>query len=91
MTITGGAVLFMVIWFMTFFVILPLRLTTQGDAGEVVPGTPPAAPAGHVVLRKAKLATFWALGIWAVIAAVILSEVISVRDLDVLGTMGPRN
>ena len=35
MTITGAIVLFSVTWFMVFFCVLPLRLVTQGDAGEV--------------------------------------------------------
>jgi predicted secreted protein len=89
MTITAALVLFAVIWFMTFFIVLPLNLTTQGDAGEVVPGTPPAAPAGFVVKRKAVITTWIALALWVVIAGVILSGAITVRDLDWFGRMGP--
>jgi predicted secreted protein len=89
MTITAAIVLFVVIWFMVFFVVLPLRLTTQGDAGEVLPGTHASAPAGFVVARKARLTTLWAIGLWCVIAGVIVSGAISVRDIDVMGRMGP--
>ena len=35
MGITSAIVLFAVVWFMTLFIVLPLRLETQGDAGEV--------------------------------------------------------
>ncbi len=90
MTITAAIVLFAVTWFMVFFVVLPLNLTTQGDAGRVEPGTPAAAPAGFVVARKARLTTMIAIVIWAAICAVILSGVISVRDLDFFGRMGPK-
>ncbi|MAY31868.1 MAG: hypothetical protein CMM86_04625, partial [Rhodovulum sp.] len=38
MTITAAIVLFAVIWFMVLFVTLPVRLRTQGDVGEIVPG-----------------------------------------------------
>lgn len=89
MTITAAIVLFAVTWFMVFFIVLPLNLTTQGDAGEVVPGTPAAAPAGFVVARKARLTTLVALVVWAAICAVILSGWITVRDLDIFGRMGP--
>ncbi len=89
MTITAALVLFAVIWFMVFFVVLPLRLTTQGDAGEVLPGTPPAAPAGFVVGRKARLTTVIAVVLWAVAAGVIVSGAIGVRDLDFFHRMGP--
>ena len=40
MSISAAIVLYSVCWFMVFFIVLPLRLTTQGDAGAVVPGTP---------------------------------------------------
>ena len=82
MTITAALVLFAVIWFLVFFIVLPLRLVTQGDAGSVVPGTPQSAPASEIVGRKARITTLWAVLIWAIVAGIILSGVISVRDLD---------
>ena len=82
MGITSGIVLFAVVWFMTFFIVLPLRLETQGDTGEVVPGTHKSAPANVDIGRKARITTYFALPIWAVLAAIILSGWISVRDLD---------
>ncbi|MDC1229207.1 MAG: DUF1467 family protein [Octadecabacter sp.] len=82
MGITSALVLFAVVWFMTFFIVLPLQLKTQGEAGEVVPGTHKSAPADAQVGRKARITTYWAIPIWAVLAFVILSGWISVRDLD---------
>jgi predicted secreted protein len=84
---TSALVLFVVIWFMVFFVVLPLRLTTQGEAGKVEPGTHSSAPANANIGRKARITTIWAIGLWVVIAGVILSGVISVRDLDWFGRM----
>ena len=82
MAITSAIVLFAVVWFMTFFVVLPLRTQTQGDVGEVVPGTHKSAPSGAVVGRKARITTYFAVPIWAVLVLVILSGWITVRDLD---------
>jgi predicted secreted protein len=82
MGITSALVLFAVVWFMTFFIVLPLQLKTQGEAGEVVPGTHKSAPADAQVGRKARITTYWAIPIWAVLTFVILSGWISVRDLD---------
>lgn len=79
---TSAIVLFAVIWAMTFFIVLPLRMTTQGEAGEVVPGTHSSAPADAQIKRKAIITTMWALPIWIVIAGTILSGAISVRDFD---------
>lgn len=89
MTITAAIVLYSVIWFMTFFVVLPLRLVTQGEAGEVVPGTHRSAPSDAQIGRKAKITTIWATILFVIIAGVIISGVISVRDLDWFGRMDP--
>jgi predicted secreted protein len=89
MTITAALVLFAVTWFMTFFVVLPLRFQSQGDAGDVVPGTPPSAPAGFVVRRKAWITTLAATVIWLFLCAIILSGMITVRDFDWMQRMPP--
>ncbi|MDO6589342.1 DUF1467 domain-containing protein [Loktanella sp. D2R18] len=79
---TSAIVLFAVVWAMVFFIVLPLRMQTQGEAGEVTPGTPSSAPADPQIKRKAFITTLWAVPIWAVIAGTILSGAISVRDMD---------
>lgn len=89
MTITAAIVLYSVTWFMVFFCVLPLRFVSQADAGEVVPGTPRSAPAGDVVVRKAKITTLVATLVWALLCAIILSGWITVRDFDMLGRMPP--
>ncbi|WP_435257967.1 DUF1467 family protein [Thioclava sp. FR2] len=89
MTITAALVLYAVTWFMTFFIVLPLRLTTQGDVGDVVPGTPRGAPHSENVGKKAKITTLIATVIWAILASIIISGMISVRDFDWRHVMPP--
>ena len=90
MNITGGIVLFAVIWFMVFFIVLPIRFQSQEEAGgDVTPGTPASAPADADVGRKARITTVIAVVIWAMAATVILSGWISVRDLDLFNRMAP--
>jgi predicted secreted protein len=89
MGITSAIVLFAVVWFMTLFVVLPLRMKTQGEVGDVVPGTHKSAPADAQIGRKARITTYFAIPIWAVLVAIILSGWISVRDLDWFERMGP--
>ncbi|THD81501.1 DUF1467 family protein [Aliigemmobacter aestuarii] len=89
MTITAALVLFAVTWFMVFFIVLPLRFTSQDEAGEVVPGTPKSAPADYMVGKKAKITTLVAIVVWAILSAIILSGVISIRDIDWFDRMGP--
>lgn len=89
MTITAAFVLFAVIWFMLFLMILPLNLQTQGESGNIVKGTHASAPENPQIGRKAKITTVCSIVLWCVFAGVILSGVISIRDIDIMGTMGP--
>ncbi|MQQ07953.1 DUF1467 family protein [Epibacterium sp. SM1979] len=82
MGITSGLVLYAVIWFMTFLIVLPIRVVTQGDRGEIVPGTHAGAPEQHHLKAKALITTGVAALLWAIIAGIILSGVITVNDFD---------
>ncbi len=82
MGITSALVLFAVIWSMTFLIVLPIRVKTQGDLGEIVPGTHAGAPEVHNLRKKAWITTAISLVLWAIISAIIVFEVITVRDLD---------
>ena len=89
MSITSALVLFAVLWFLTFLVVIPIGLKTQGDVGTVVPGTHAGAPEDHNLKKKAWITTAIAAVLWAVITSIILSGAITIRDLDVFNRMGP--
>jgi predicted secreted protein len=82
MGIVSGLVLFAIIWFMTFLIALPIRVQTQGDLGDVVPGTHAGAPEKHHLRKKVLWTTLASLVIWAICAAVILSGRITPDDLE---------
>lgn len=81
MNLTGGIVLYAVLWFLTLFIVAMVGQKSQADAGDVVPGTPAGAPADlrvkRIVIRTTVITTL----IWAVIAWVILSGVVSREEL----------
>ncbi|MBQ0749868.1 MAG: DUF1467 family protein [Roseovarius sp.] len=89
MGITSAIVLFAVIWFMTFFVVLPIRIQTQGDLGKIVPGTHAGSPEHHHLKKKAWITTGIAIVLWIIIGGTIISGAITVRDLDMFNRMGP--
>ncbi|MEM9031958.1 MAG: DUF1467 family protein [Pseudomonadota bacterium] len=89
MSIVSAIVLYAVIWFMVLFVVLPIRLETQGDRGEVEPGTPAGAPAEFDFRRKARLVSLVSGVLWVAIAGVIFSGVITVEDIDWFNRMSP--
>ena len=88
MGITSALVLFAVIWFMVLFIVLPIRLKTQGDLGEIVPGTQAGAPERPQMKKRFKIVTGIAFVLWVIIAGTIMSGVISVRDIDMFNRMG---
>lgn len=81
-------VLLAVVWFMTLFIVLPLRMKTQGDTGDIVPGTPSSAPDNIQMKKKFLLTTFVAVPIWAALVAVILSGWITVDSFDLFTRFG---
>jgi len=82
MSLTSAFVLYAVLWSLFFMVALPVGLRTQGEAGEVVAGTPASAPVRHHLRTKAKWATVLAAVLWLVLFWIITSEQITVRDFD---------
>ena len=89
MGITSALVLFAVIWFMTFLIVIPFKIETQGDLGDVVEGTQAGAPENHYLSKKAWIATGISAVIWAIVAGIIVSGAITVDDLDFFDRYGP--
>lgn len=89
MSITGAIVLYSVIWFMVFFIVLPIRFVSQDEDGAVVPGTPRSAPADAMVGKKAKITTLVGTLIWAAAAAFILWGPVSIKNVDIFHMMTP--
>ena len=84
----SGLVLFAVIWSLTFLVVLPFRIETQGDLDDIVPGTHAGSPENHHLKKKALITTGIAAVIWAICATVILSGWITVDDVESLFRAG---
>ncbi|MGY6550118.1 MAG: DUF1467 family protein [Roseinatronobacter sp.] len=82
MSIMSAIALYGIIWFMTMFLVLPFRMKSQGEAGEIVPGTPAGAPQDAQMWRKVKLVTMIATAAFVVIAGIILSEVITYELIE---------
>ncbi|MBO9455593.1 DUF1467 family protein [Paracoccus sp. R12_1] len=81
MNLTGGVVLYAILWFLTLFVVVPIGQRSQQDAGEIVPGTPAGAPEGTPWKRKLTQTTLISAALWAVIAGVIFGGFVSRADI----------
>jgi predicted secreted protein len=71
MSLTLAIALYFIIWWTTLFAVLPFGVRTQGDTGEVVPGTPASAPSLPRLARVFIVNTMVAAGVFAVVWACI--------------------
>ncbi|MFO7297280.1 MAG: DUF1467 family protein [Pseudomonadota bacterium] len=82
MSLTLGIALYFIIWWTVLFAVLPIGVRTQGEAGEVVPGTPESAPVAPRLLRIVAINTLVATIVFAGVWLVIHYRLITVEDLS---------
>ena len=87
MSVTSAFVLFAVIWFLTFLIVIPFKIKTQGDFGVVLKGTQAGAPEVHDLRKKAIITTGLSLILWLLITILIVSEIVTIEDIDLFGRM----
>lgn len=69
MSIPLGIALYIVIWWTLLFAVLPIaRGETQGEKGEVVPGTPESAPARLRMVRVVLITSVAAAIVFVIVA-----------------------
>ena len=91
MSVTSAFVLFAVIWFLTFLIVIPFKIKTQGDIGVVLKGTQAGAPEVHDLRKKAIITTGVSLILWLSITILIVSEIVTIEDIDLFGRMAEEN
>ncbi|GAA3864304.1 DUF1467 family protein [Celeribacter arenosi] len=89
MAITSAIVLYLVLWFLTMLVALPIGLRTQGDDGERVEGTHFGAPTNYNPRRKAVIVSIVAAVLWVIVFAVIVYGGFTWRDFDWTARLTP--
>ena len=82
MSLTLAIAVYFIIWWLVLFIVLPLGVRDQHEAGEVVPGTPASAPANPRLVRIAVLTTILSAVVLAVVYGVIASGVIDGAMID---------
>ena len=82
MTISAAFVLFAVIWFLTLFIMLPLKIKTQNDQGTITQGTPASAPINPNVKTKMFWTTVITTLIWFPVCSIIIFEIVTISDIN---------
>lgn len=82
MNIVSGILLYAVIWFWTLFMVLPVRLKSQADLGDVTLGTAASAPANPQIGKRMAITTVIATVVFAIVATIIITETVTLSDLS---------
>ena len=77
-------VTYLLIWWMTLFVILPMGIKGQAESGEVIKGSEPGAPVDANTKGKFKQTTILATIIWVFVNAIIWSGIFNWDQMAVL-------
>ena len=65
MNIVGGVVLFVIIWWIVFFTLLPVGVQSDEEAGQdTLPGTVSSAPVNPRLGKKALITTLITAVVW---------------------------
>ncbi|MEQ8397195.1 DUF1467 family protein [Thalassobaculum sp.] len=79
MDIVSGVVVYVLLWWLVFFVTLPIGVQTP-EPSDVERGHATGAPIRPLLLKKVAAATVLAGVLWFGVYAVIASDVYSFRD-----------
>lgn len=82
MNLFSAFVVWLIIWWLCLFIILPIGIRGQAEEGDIVKGSEPGAPHTLDIKRKFIQTTIIASGLWLLVCFLILSGVIS---WDMLG------
>lgn len=84
MSLVFAIAIYFVVWWIVLFAILPFGVTTQEEAGEVVPGTAESAPAAPNLKPKLIATTIVATVIFAIIYWLVAGGSVTLDDFPFL-------
>jgi predicted secreted protein len=77
MNLMAGMAIYMIVWWLVLFAVLPFGIVSDHENGDVKPGFDPGAPARPMLIRKALITTLIASVLWACIYYVVTYKPIS--------------
>ncbi|MEN8721559.1 MAG: DUF1467 family protein [Alphaproteobacteria bacterium] len=81
MSIAGGIVTYIIIWWLVLFMVLPWGITSQRDAGDITPGTADGAPVKPQLVKKILITTGVATVGWAIFVTLMVNDIIHLGDI----------
>ena len=81
MDLAMAVAVYIFIWWIVLFAVLPFGVRTQHEEGSVVPGTPESAPAQPRLLRIFLINTVVATIVYAIVYVVIAYRLITPESI----------
>jgi|TARA_B100001750_G_C15394291_1_gene539150 predicted secreted protein len=81
MTFIFGAILFILIWWIVLFTILPFKIKSQIESGQIVESTDPGAPENPRIVQKFLIVTIISLMLWLGLYVLVKYEYLDLRAL----------
>ncbi len=77
----GALIIFILVWWITFFAVLPWGIRGRWESeDDGIKGAEPGAPTAPELKKKIKQTTVIALGLWILTILIILSGIISTPE-----------
>ncbi|MEK9717027.1 MAG: DUF1467 family protein [Pelagibacteraceae bacterium] len=81
MSLTGSIVVFIILWWLIFFTILPINIKSQLENSKVIKGTDPGAPNNPQIVKKIIITTFVVSILFVIIYLLAYLDILNLRDL----------
>ncbi len=81
MSLTGSFVVFVILWWLILFIILPRDINSQKDKDFVVLGTDPGAPSNPNIVKKLIITTAITSILFAIIYFLNYFDILNVRRI----------
>lgn len=85
MSVVMSIALYFIIWWVMLFAVLPLGVRTQGDAGEIIQGTPASAPVAPKARRIIAMTTALATVVFGLVWLTIRLRLIPLEAVGLPG------
>ncbi|MBL61473.1 MAG: hypothetical protein CMI85_05040 [Candidatus Pelagibacter sp.] len=81
MSLIGGIVVFIVLWWIILFLILPKGINSQKEKGNIIEGTDPGAPLNANIFKKLIITTILTLILFAIICFLTYFDILNIRQI----------
>ena len=81
MSLTGSIVVFVILWWLILFLILPRNISSQEKEGYITEGTDPGAPSNPKIVKKLILTTAITTILFAIIYLLNYFDILNIRKI----------